>query len=208
MTTVWWAVKRLLLLLVLIWIGLYLLTGSGLFYVIPAGSMEDTLLIGDRIFALPIFDLSSVERHDVVIFLYPINASQTFIRRVVGVPGDRIRITNKQLFVSGDALDEPYVHHKTPYVDAYRDNFPSSPNTEFVMEPALDMLKNHVVNQEVVVPPGRYFVMGDNRDLSLDSRYFGFVPGENIKARPVLVYFSSDGETGDIRWARILKRIG
>jgi signal peptidase I len=69
------------------------------------------------------------------------------------------------------------------------------------------MLENHVVNEEVVVPSRQYFVMGDNRELSLDSRYWGFLPEENIKARPVFVYFSSDGETGDIRWARIFKGI-
>jgi signal peptidase I len=175
-------------------------------FVIPTGSMEDSLLIGDHLlvdklsyapadgvgkYLLPYQD---VKRGDIIVFRYPIDLAQTFVKRVVGVPGDRIRIVNKQLFLNGQSVEEPYVVHKTSYIDAYRDNFPSSPNTQ-VYEPAIDMLENHVTGDEVVVPPGHYFAMGDNRDLSLDSRYWGFVPRENIIGKPLIVYWSYDAPT-------------
>ncbi len=175
-------------------------------FVIPTGSMEDSLLIGDHLlvdklsyapadsvgkYLLP---YQEVQRGDIIVFRYPIDLQQTFVKRVVGIPGDRIRIVDKELFLNGHAVEEPYVVHKTSYIDAYRDNFPSAPNTQ-VYEPAIDMLDNHVQNGEVVVPPGHYFAMGDNRDLSLDSRYWGFVPRENIIGKPLIVYWSYDAPT-------------
>lgn len=175
-------------------------------FVVPTGSMEDTVLIGDHMFvdklayspAGPIsrFLLPYVEvrRGDIVVFKFPVNPRENYIKRIVGVPGDRIRVVNKQLHLNGKPVEEPYVVHKTPYVDSYRDNFPSEPNTRLA-EAAYEMLAHHVVNGEVVVPPGAYFAMGDNRDNSLDSRYWGFVPRENIIGKPSIIFWSYDTST-------------
>lgn len=172
-------------------------------FVIPTGSMEESLLIGDHLlvdklaYAPPggigryLLPYQDVQRGDIVVFRYPVDLSQTFVKRVVGIPGDRIRILNKQLILNGNVVEEPYTYHKTSYVDAYRDNFPSTPNTQ-VYDQALDMLENHVVDGEIVVPEGHYFALGDNRDLSLDSRYWGFVPRENIIGKPLIIYWSYD----------------
>lgn len=175
-------------------------------FVIPTGSMEDTLLIGDHLlvdklayaptgpvskYLLPFED---VKRGDIIVFRYPIDIKQTFVKRVVGVPGDRIRLENKQVYVNGVKLNEPYKYNKTAYIDSYRDNFPSEPNAQ-IYPPAEEMLKNNVKNGEVVVPPGHYFAMGDNRDSSLDSRYWGFVPRDNIIGKPLIVYWSYDAPT-------------
>jgi len=175
-------------------------------YVIPTGSMEDTLLIGDHLlvdklsfapagpvskYILPYTD---VKRGDIIVFRYPVDISQTFVKRCIGVPGDRIRIVNKQVYLNGRALDEPYTYHKTDYIDSYRDNFPGEPNVS-VDHRASEMLNGHVENGEVVVPNNSYFAMGDNRDSSLDSRYWGFVPRENIIGKPLIVYWSYDATT-------------
>jgi signal peptidase I len=178
-------------------------------FVIPTGSMEDTLLVGDHLlvdklaFAPPgpeskyLLPYTPVKRGDIIVFRYPVDISQTFVKRCMGVPGDRIRIINKQVYLNGVKLDEPYVVHKTDYIDAYRDNFPSSPNST-IYPGAIDMLENHRVNDEIVVPPGFYFAMGDNRDSSLDSRYWGFVPRENIIGKPLIIYWSYDAPTSDL----------
>ncbi len=175
-------------------------------FVIPTGSMEDTLLIGDHLLvdklayspsgpvSKHLLPYSDVHRGDIIVFRYPIDINQTFVKRAIGVPGDRIRLVNKQLFLNGKPATEPYVFHKTEYVDSYRDNFPSEPNVH-VVQPAWDMLRNHVVNQEVVVPPGFIFAMGDNRDSSLDSRYWGFVPRDNVIGKPLIIYWSYDAPT-------------
>lgn len=175
-------------------------------FVIPTGSMEDNLLIGDHLLVdklayAPAGPLSrhllpylEVKRGDIVVFRYPADVRQTFVKRVIGIPGDRIRIVDKQVYLNGRPLDEPYKFHKTPYYDSYRDNFPSAPNTR-VDQRAWEMLERHTANGEVVVPPGHYFVLGDNRDSSLDSRYWGFVPRENIIGKPLLVYWSYDAPT-------------
>jgi signal peptidase I len=110
------------------------------------------------------------------------------------VPGDRLKLVNKILYLDGKPVDEPYVYHKTEYIDSYRDNFPSEPNVH-VAESAMDMLMNHVRDGEVEVPPGHIFAMGDNRDSSLDSRYWGFVPRENIIGKPLVIYWSYDAPT-------------
>lgn len=176
-------------------------------FVIPTGSMEDSLLIGDHLlvdklsyapegaiskYLLP---YQQVERGDIVVFRYPIDLSQTFVKRIVGVPGDRLRIVGKELWVNGRKADEPYVAYKSGYIDGYRDNFPSSPTSMQIYEPAMRMLRDHVLDGEVVVPEGNYFAMGDNRDQSLDSRYWGFVPRENIIGKPLIIYWSYDAPT-------------
>jgi signal peptidase I len=158
-------------------------------YVMPTGSMEDTLLIGDHI-AVPRFGAHPAIRGDVVVFPYPVDPTQTFVKRVVGIPGDRIRIVHKHVYLNGVALNEPFAAHKTDYFDSYRDNFPGVPNVN-VDSRALDMLRNHVVSGEVVVPPDSYFVLGDNRDASLDSRYWGFVPTGSILGKPLFIYWSA-----------------
>jgi signal peptidase I len=175
-------------------------------FVIPTGSMEDTLLIGDHLlvdklayapagtvsrFLLP---FSGVKRGDIIVFRYPIDIKQTFVKRVVGVPGDRLRIENKQLIINGVRLKEPYKYHKTEYIDSYRDNFPAEPNAQ-IYPPAEKMLRDNVKNSEVVVPDNCFFAMGDNRDSSLDSRYWGFVPRDNIIGKPLIIYWSYDAPT-------------
>lgn len=179
-------------------------------FVIPTGSMEDSLLIGDHLLvdklayapADPVggalLPYLNVERGDVIVFRYPIDLAQTFVKRVIGVPGDRIRIVDKKLWLNGKPMDEPYVVHKSDYIDQYRDNFPAPPNAQ-VYPPALEMLRSHVQNGELVVPDGMYFALGDNRDHSLDSRYWGFVPRENIIGKPLIVYWSYDAPTAHLQ---------
>ena len=175
-------------------------------YVIPTGSMEDNLLIGDHIIvdklayapegpiSKHLLPYTPVSRGDIICIRSPIDLNENLVKRVIGVPGDRIRIVNKQVYINGKPVDEPYKRHKTDYFDSYRDNFPSSPNT-FIYDGGRDMLANHVSGGEVVVPQSNYFAMGDNRDVSLDSRYWGFVPRDNIIGKPVLVWWSYDAPT-------------
>jgi signal peptidase I len=96
--------------------------------------------------------------------------------------------------LNGRFVKEPYVKHVTGYMDTYRDNFPQPPNSS-LPPTAIDMLQNHVVNGELVVPPGHIFAMGDNRDDSLDSRYWGFVPRENVVGTPLIIYWSYETST-------------
>ena len=133
-------------------------------FVIPTGSMEDTLLIGDHLLvdkmayapAGPIskwiLPYREPKRGDIIVFRYPTDIQQTFVKRCMGIPGDRIHIVNKQVYINGKALDEPYKDNKTDYFEDYRDNFPSEPNVT-LERGGFEMLQNNVVNGEVVVPP-------------------------------------------------------
>src|SRR5580704_6897634 len=129
-------------------------------FVIPTGSMEDTLLIGDHLlvdklayapggkvskFILP---YEEPKHGDIIVFRYPVDISQTFVKRVIGVPGDHLKIVNQQIYRNGFKLTEPYVYHKAPYPDSYRDNFPSSEPNLMLMDRAREMLANNVVNGE------------------------------------------------------------
>jgi signal peptidase I len=183
-------------------------------FVIPTGSMEDNLLIGDHLlvdklaYAPPgpiskhLLPYTEVKRGDIIVFRFPGDIKQTYVKRVIGIPGDKIRIDRKQVFRNGVALKEPYKFHKFEYFDSYRDTFPSEPNGP-VTKGAMDMLKDNVVGEEVVVPPGSYFAMGDNRDSSSDSRYWGFVPRENIIGKPLIIYWSYDAPTSQLASADI-----
>jgi signal peptidase I len=168
--------------------------------------MEDTLLVGDHLlvdklaYAPPgaiskyFLPYEEVKRGDIIVFRYPVDIRQTFVKRVIGVPGDHIRLENKQVFRNGVKLNEPYKVHKSDMIDPYRDNFPGQ-GYYHLPERALEMLEKNVVSGEVVVPPNSYFAMGDNRDNSLDSRYWGFVPRENIIGKPLIIYWSYDTTT-------------
>ncbi|MGO9261229.1 MAG: signal peptidase I [Bryobacteraceae bacterium] len=178
-------------------------------YVVPTGSMEGTLRVGDHMLVdrvtyaeagpvarhvLPYHDL---ERGDIVAFLYPEDIRQTYVKRVIGLPGDRIRLVNKQVIRNGRRLIEPYTQHIDPALDAYRDNFPDGP--AYLTTPrGREMLLNHVVNGEVVVPPDAFFAMGDNRENSADSRYWGFVPRRYVVGKPLVIYWSFDAPTSDL----------
>jgi len=180
---------------------------------IPSESMENTLLIGDYLLVDKlcyggsswldhILPYRKVQRGDIVVFHYPVNPGEHFVKRVIGVPGDRLRIINRQVYVNGSALREPYARYVSPAVkdraardrsadEVFRNEFPrldiSAPGMEG--EWWLQM-KKLVEEGELIIPEGHYFVLGDNRDDSLDSRYWGFVPRENIIGRPLLIYWS------------------
>lgn len=178
-------------------------------FVIPTGSMEDSLLIGDHLLVdklayspkggltqhlLPYQD---VKRGDIIVFRYPEDIRQTFVKRAIGVPGDHIRIENNQLILNGKPVQEPYKVHKDNFFDSYRSNFPSEPSQR-VYPGAEEMLLKHVQNHEIVVPDNCYFAMGDNRDRSLDSRYWGFVPRSNIIGKPLIIYWSYESSTENL----------
>jgi signal peptidase I len=168
---------------------------------IPSESMEDTLLIGDYLlvnklryggsFGHTLVPYQHIRRGDIVVFHYPVNPSQHFVKRVIGVPGDHVRLIKGQVWVNGLPLQEPYVRHSSSVHDIYRDDFPQvnyiAPGEESFW---FKQLKQVVQHGELIVPARHYFVMGDNRDESLDSRYWGFVPEENIIGSPLLIYWS------------------
>jgi len=121
-----------------------------------------------------------------------VNPGDSFIKRVVGVGGDRVRLNNKTLVVNGVSVKEPYAIHTSNFIDTFRDNFPQEPRPPLMREGWEDWLKQNVVNDEVVVPQGKYFVLGDNRDNSLDSRYWGFLERKDLLGKPVMIYLSAN----------------
>jgi signal peptidase I len=176
---------------------------------IPSESMENTLLTGDYLlvdklhfgrsglwrYVLP---YRPVRRGDIIVFHYPVDPSVHFVKRVVGIPGDKIRLINRRVYVNGVALDEPYVHYFRPH-DAYRDEFPrlDAASLTQVNSTWWRQMKTLVEDNQLIVPEGSYFVMGDNRDDSSDSRYWGFVPQENIVGRPLVIYWSMRNDDPD-----------
>jgi signal peptidase I len=179
-------------------------------YVIPTGSMEGSLLVGDHIlvdrlaFADPgplgrhILPYRPVQRGDLVAFLYPEDVRMTYVKRVIGLPGDHIHLENGQVIRNGRRLVEPYARRIAAYSDPYRDDFPLSPEA-FTTPRGRDMFENHVRSGEVIVPPDMLFALGDNRDNSADSRYWGFVPRSYVVGEPLLVYWSYDAPTADLQ---------
>ena len=185
---------------------------------IPSSSMEDTLLIGDHLMVDklayappdrwlgPLLPYQQVQRGDIAVFRYPVNPGTYYVKRVVGVPGDRLRMVNQQLYINGHLADEAYKVHKMGNLDMHRDNFPDSmPASDWAWA---EEFRQYVQDGWLVVPPGHYFVMGDNRDSSLDSRYWGFVPRKNIQGKPLLIYWSLESTSADYRepwtWKRVV----
>ncbi|HXZ78667.1 MAG TPA: signal peptidase I [Terriglobales bacterium] len=174
---------------------------------IPSESMEDTLLIGDYLLVDKIdyasggawghiLPYTPVKHGDIIVFRYPVNPQQHFVKRVVGLPGDRVRITNKQVFVNGHPIDEKgYVVYKSASRDPFRDDFPN-PQYPAAIDPKWwAQMRKLVERGELIVPSEHYFALGDNRDESLDSRYWGFVPAENIVGRPLFIYWSMNKDS-------------
>ena len=170
---------------------------------IPSESMENTLLIGDYLlvdklrygsrggFGDHLLPYSSIRNGDIIVFRYPVNPTQHFVKRVIAVPGDRVHLINRRVFVNGVAMNEAYVRYSSRTPDSFRDDFPRLNRPVPGLEGAWWLqMKELVEDGQLIVPEGYYFVLGDNRDESLDSRYWGFVPRENIVGRPLLIYWS------------------
>jgi signal peptidase I len=178
-------------------------------FIVPTPSMDTTVMVGDHLlvdklsyappgsFARYLLPYTDPKRGDIIVFRYPMDISQNYVKRVMGVPGDHIKVVDKVVYLNGKALKEPYAQHIFPNLEPYRDNFPSEPRGP-VYDRARQMLAENVQNGELVVPPDSYFAMGDNRDNSLDSRYWGFVPRENIIGKPLLIFWSYDAPTADL----------
>jgi len=168
---------------------------------IPSGSMIPTLLVGDHILVwkiiygvkIPFTDQYLIEfgdpqKGDIIVFKFPKDEEKDFIKRVMGVPGDTIELRDKKVLLNGKRLKEPYAIHQEPHIMPGefqpRDNY-----------------------GPIEVPPHSYFVMGDNRDHSLDSRFWGFVDRNKIKGRAFIIYFSWNGEDSWIRWDRLFSLV-
>jgi signal peptidase I len=192
---------------------LFIITFVTQTFAIPSGSMENTLLIGDHVvvnrigFAPKSSWISSllpyrdIQRGEVVVFLSPQTPGLHIVKRIIGIPGDRIHLRNGIVYRNGKRLFEPYILHDRDYPsDAYRDNFPAVPPPEFdpnVWEAWRAALHSHIDGEDIVVPANAYFAMGDHRGISLDSRYWGFVPRRNMIGRPLLVYWSLNATEAD-----------
>jgi len=182
-------------------VALFLLTFVLQPLLIPSESMEHTLLVGDFLlfnkqeyapagtigrWLMPYRD---VERGDIIVFHHP--DPPLLVKRVVGLPGDHLRIQGGRVFVNGTVLNEPYAAFEPAPPDPFRDNFPAQIYTDPQIDPEWWLqMQSQTTNGELVVPPGHYFVLGDNRNHSKDSRYWGFVPRQAIVARPLVIYFS------------------
>lgn len=189
-------------LLVVLVVALFILTFIVQPFRIPSESMERTLLVGDFLLvnktafapAGPwgwLMPYQKLRRGDVVVFHFPPHPPEHVVKRVIGLPGDHIHLQNGLAWVNGQPLDEPYVVFEPAYADDFRDNFP----TELYTDPGVDAqwwmeMRRNVREGDLVVPPGEYFVLGDNRNFSRDSRYWGFVPEDHIVGRPFVIYFS------------------
>jgi signal peptidase I len=170
-------------------LALFVRTWAVQAFKIPTGSMENNLLVGDHLlvnkFAFAptlgsaeraVVPVRSVRRGDIVVFKYPEEPERDFIKRVIGLPGETLEVRNKRVYINGDPLDEPYVHFLDP-----------TPAAEVT---TVDLRERY---GPVRVPEGQFFVMGDNRDNSQDSRYWGFLPADYVKGRALVIYWSYDG---------------
>jgi signal peptidase I len=179
-------------------------------FVIPTGSMESTLLVGDHVLvdklaysphgalSSKVLPYEDIKHGDIIVFRWPVDIAQNYVKRVIGMPGDRIRIEGKEVYRNGVKLVEPYVQHIDDYRVPYRDDFPAPPVVLGIYPQGRQMLEENVHDGELVVPEGKYFALGDNRDNSSDSRFWGFVPRENITGKPLLVYWSYQASTDDL----------
>jgi signal peptidase I len=184
-------------------IAVFIITFVVQAFQIPSESMENTLLIGDYLLVdklrygggerslSTLMPYRPVLRGEIVVFKYPVDPTQHFVKRVIGVPGDRVQLINRRVYVNGVLRQEPYVRYIGISRVPFRDDFPQldSPDSGVQADWWLQM-KKLVEDGQLIVPAGDYFVMGDNRDDSLDSRYWGFVPRANIVGRPLLIYWS------------------
>ncbi|MGB9237076.1 MAG: signal peptidase I [Terriglobales bacterium] len=197
-------------------------------FAIPSGSMENTLLIGDHLlvnkeqfapatkWVEPLVPYRDLQHGDIAVFMSPEQPGLILVKRIIGVPGDRIHLRYGEVYRNGERLNEPYAQHTLgndgSYATAYRDNFPA------VAPSAMANVRNqkwrrtmplHVQGEDIVVPPDSYFAIGDNRDNSYDSRYWGFVPRENLIGRPMFISWSFEtSEYGpDMSGAEQLRRI-
>ena len=184
-------------------VGVFIITFCMQAFAIPTGSMEDTLLVGDHVFVdratmgpktswMPLVPYGKIHRRDVMVFVSPAEPGKYLVKRIVGLPGDHIHLQNGVLYVNGVKQEEPYVQRNGTF-NAYRDDFPNAPPD--IADPNITLdwhlsMRQYVEGGDVVVPPNHYFGMGDNRDNSLDSRYWGFVPQQNIIGRPMFIYWS------------------
>jgi signal peptidase I len=176
---------------------------------IPTPSMEDNLLVGDHllvnkfIFGNPnswisrVLPFREIRRGDVIVFKYPEDLSKHYVKRAIGIPGDRIRISDQNLYLNGNLFKESYIFHKSPERRnlPIRDNFPLLEIKRFAeydkdIYDSYYHFNEYIQGAEVVVPPNCYFAMGDNRDNSADSRYWGFVPRKNIVGKALIIYWS------------------
>lgn len=206
---------------------LFLIIRTFLFeaFQIPSGSMERTLLVGDFLFVnkaaygapipgtharLPGYAMP--ERGDIVVFAYPKNPEQHYVKRVIGLPGDTVTMVGGDVRVNGEFLAEPYIQRTDRLHDVSTAEF--NWQRDHLAMPSPETARRYHATRDnwgpLVVPAGKYFVLGDNRDNSSDSRYWGFVDAVAIKGRPLVVYFSYDREGGDplpwltdIRWSRL-----
>ena len=199
-------------LLVTILLALFLTTFILQAFKIPSQSMEPTLLVGDHLLVNKfIFEGNGawyekllpyrpVRRGDIVVFKFPFDDHPHYVKRVIGLPGDRVRIINEQVYVNGTRLAEPYIVHDPSAADPFADNFPPSDAAfaRWGLRPEwADRIMNSVRNGELIVPADHYFVMGDNRDRSWDSRYWGFVDRHAIMGRPIVIYWSVEATAED-----------
>ncbi len=169
---------------------------------IPSPSMETTLLVGDYLLVDKVHDGHSafwrwlmpyerVRRQDIIVFRYPLDPRQHFVKRVVAVPGDRVRLIDKHVYVNGVRQDDTYATFHWEQRDGFRDSFPDGNLMVLGMSSPWYLQIHKLLEEgELIVPEGSYFVLGDNRDDSSDSRYWGFVPAENIVGRPLVIYWS------------------
>jgi len=193
-STIWEYAKSILFALVL---ALVIRSSVVQAFKIPSGSMEPTLEIGDHLLvnkflygikvpftSVNLFPLNSPQRGDVIVFIYPLEPDKDFIKRVIGVEGDTVRLVNKNLYING--VEVPDAHA------VYREGS--------IVQEGVQKPDNF---GPVTVPNGSLFVMGDNRDHSLDSRYWGFVPLKNVQGKALAIYWSWDSQASTIRWNRL-----
>jgi signal peptidase I len=184
--------------------GLFIITFILQAFEIPSSSMEDTLLVGDHVFVNreqfatptrwmgPLLPYRDIRRDDIAVFMSPEQPGLFLVKRIIGIPGDRIHLRDDVAYRNGEKLDEPFVRHKREQHNPYTDNFPAVPPSEggVTNEKWAQEMPSHIEGDDIVVPPDSYFAMGDNRDNSYDSRFWGFVPRRNLIGRPMFIYWS------------------
>ena len=201
--------------------GLFIITFVLQAFEIPSGSMEKTLLIGDHVFvnrvqfAPPTSVFSKLlpyrtPHHDeVAVFISPLQPGLFLVKRIIGLPGDHLRLRDGVVYRNGQKLEEPFTQHKSPIErSTYADNFPSVPPGPDVPQGWAEGQSQYIEGGELVVPPGHFFGMGDNRDNSFDSRFFGVIPQENLIGRPMFIYWSFRTPEGQYEHTGFGERIG